>query len=79
MAVLDIVLDLAILSLPLPVIRGLQISARRKVSVAGIFLLGILWVGLAPHDHASPTNMLASLAASYPLQFGCIMRDIFLL
>lgn len=59
MAVLDIVLDLAILSLPLPVIRGLQISTQRKVSVAALFLLGILWVGLAPHDYAFPTNMLA--------------------
>ncbi|MCJ1417612.1 hypothetical protein MMC32_003956 [Xylographa parallela] len=44
MAVLDIVLDLAILSLPLPVIRSLQISTRRKVSVAAIFLLGIFCV-----------------------------------
>ena len=52
MAVLDIVLDLAILSLPLPVIRNLQISTRRKVSVAAIFLLGILWVDLSPHDYA---------------------------
>lgn len=36
----DIVLDLIILCLPLPVIRGLHMSTKRKWLVAGIFWLG---------------------------------------
>lgn len=39
---MDIVLDLIILCLPLPVIRSLQMDFRRKMSLLGIFWLGAL-------------------------------------
>ncbi|CAG8961582.1 hypothetical protein HYFRA_00006116 [Hymenoscyphus fraxineus] len=39
-AVLDITLDIAVLSLPLPVIKSLHMSSRKRWYVAGIFLLG---------------------------------------
>ncbi|KAF2836969.1 hypothetical protein M501DRAFT_211771 [Patellaria atrata CBS 101060] len=39
-AVLDIALDLAILSLPIPLIWSMCLSCRKRVYVAGVFLLG---------------------------------------
>lgn len=39
-AALEIAYDLAVLCFPLPMIRGLQISQRRKWSIVGIFWLG---------------------------------------
>lgn len=42
LTIADIALDLIILILPLPVIRGLQIDKKQKIHVAGIFLLGAL-------------------------------------
>ena len=44
MAALDVVLDVLVLTLPLPVIRGLKISFRKKISVMAIFWLGLLSV-----------------------------------
>lgn len=46
MAVLDFVFDLAILLLPLPVIKNLHIHKKRKYSLAGIFALGSMWVAM---------------------------------
>ncbi len=43
-AVLEVAYDLAVLCFPLPMIRGLQLSRRRKWSIVGIFWLGGLWV-----------------------------------
>jgi hypothetical protein len=40
MVALDIALDIAVLSLPLIVIRTLHMSLERKLYVSGIFLLG---------------------------------------
>ena len=40
-AAMDMVLDLIILSLPLPLIKNLHISTRRKV-----LLIGVLWLGV---------------------------------
>jgi len=42
LASVDIFLDIAVLSLPFPVIRRLQMSTVRKVYVTGVFLLGAL-------------------------------------
>ena len=42
MAASDVALDLTTLCLPLPIIRSLQISTRRKISLLGIFWLGFL-------------------------------------
>ena len=41
-AVLSLAGDICILALPLPMISQLQINHRRKVALAGIFLLGSL-------------------------------------
>ena len=40
MAILDLVFDIAILLLPLPVIRNIQIDNKRKYHIVGIFALG---------------------------------------
>jgi len=45
-AVVDVVLDLAVLSLPLPVIKRLQLSREKRLGVAAIFLLGALYESL---------------------------------
>lgn len=42
MATLDILLDVLTLLLPLPVIRGLHMSTKKKVQLACVFLLGFL-------------------------------------
>ena len=42
MAGIDIGLDIFTLLLPVPVIRSLQMSKRRKVSLLGVFSLGFL-------------------------------------
>ena len=42
MAALDVALDVLVLTLPLPVIRGLKISLKKKLSVMAIFWLGLL-------------------------------------
>ena len=41
-AAMDIALDIIILCLPIPVIRGLNMSTRRKFTLVGIFWLGAL-------------------------------------
>ena len=41
-AAIGLGLDLVILCLPLPVIRGLQMSFRRKIELLAIFWLGAL-------------------------------------
>ena len=38
----DIFLDTVILSLPLPMIKSLQLSTQRKILVTGVFWLGAL-------------------------------------
>ncbi|MCJ1409838.1 hypothetical protein MMC19_003921 [Ptychographa xylographoides] len=40
----DLVLDIAVLSLPLPVIKNLHLTTKRKISVACMFWLGIFCV-----------------------------------
>ena len=42
MSSIDLIFDLVILSLPLPVIKNLHLSLRRKWTLAGIFMLGFL-------------------------------------
>lgn len=44
MAVLDLVFDVAVISLPLPVLGSLQMNVKRKVSVIGLFCLGFIAV-----------------------------------
>jgi hypothetical protein len=43
-AVIDIILDVAILILPLRVIGSLNLATKKKITVAGIFMLGGLCV-----------------------------------
>ena len=42
MASIDIALDLVILALPIPVIKDLNMTSGRKISLVGIFMLGAL-------------------------------------
>ena len=42
MAATDIMLDITVLCLPLPVIGSLHMSRHRKVTITGVFWLGIL-------------------------------------
>lgn len=51
MASLDIALDIVVLCLPLPMIRNLKISTRRKLSLLGIFWLGLLYAAPSPPSH----------------------------
>jgi hypothetical protein len=44
MAVLDLLFDIAVLALPLPVIGTLQMDFQRKISVMGLFALGFMLV-----------------------------------
>ena len=44
MAILDLLLDIAIFCLPLPVIKNLQIYRKRKLSLIGMFALGLMYV-----------------------------------
>lgn len=41
-AAVDIFLDIAVLSLPFPVIKGLHMPTEKKLYVSGVFLLGAL-------------------------------------
>ena len=43
-AVLDILLDVGILAMPLPVILRLHMSRQKRLAIAGVFLLGALYV-----------------------------------
>ena len=43
-AITEVLGDIAILSLPYPQIRKLQMSGREKIGVAATFALGTLWV-----------------------------------
>lgn len=47
MNIIDIVLDAWILTLPIPVIRSLHMTPKRKIAVAGVFLLGALYISYA--------------------------------
>jgi hypothetical protein len=44
MSAIDVALDAIVLCLPIPMIRNLKISTRRKISLLGIFWLGLLYV-----------------------------------
>ena len=41
---IDVLLDAWILTLPMPVIKSLHMTPRKKVAVAGVFLLGALYI-----------------------------------
>lgn len=43
-AITDVLGDMAVLTLPYPCIRALQMSRREKVGLSAIFMLGTLWV-----------------------------------
>lgn len=48
-AIIDIVLDVGILALPLPVIGRLHMNRTKRWAVAGVFLLGALYEPLHYH------------------------------
>lgn len=51
-AITDVLGDIAILAMPYPCIRRLQMSSRVKVGISAIFLLGTLWVGFSSRAYA---------------------------
>jgi len=46
---MDIALDLIILCLPLTVIRSLNMNKKRRILLAGVFWLGLLYACWFPH------------------------------
>jgi hypothetical protein len=42
----DLIIDITILALPIPMIKSLRLDLKRKLSVAGIFSLGFLYGSL---------------------------------
>ncbi|KAL8721382.1 MAG: hypothetical protein Q9225_001929 [Loekoesia sp. 1 TL-2023] len=55
----DIITDLLIIAMPIPMIWSLQMSIRRKVAVSGMFLVGIFAIS------AGIARMVAYLVTSY--------------
>lgn len=47
---LNIILDLYILCLPIPIVWGLNVSSKKKLSILSIFMVGILWVLIHPEE-----------------------------
>ena len=47
---IDIVFDTWILCLPMPVIKSLHMTPRRKIGVACVFLLGALYISQPDDD-----------------------------
>lgn len=45
----DLIIDIIILILPIPMVKSLHLDLKRKVSVAGIFSLGFLYGPLLLH------------------------------
>lgn len=51
-AVIDIVIDLLIFALPVPMVLNLQVSTAHRIALAAIFGVGILYVGVPIHFHS---------------------------
>ena len=63
-SVTDIILDISILCLPAFFIRNLQISRGKKIGLAAIFGLGILYVPFFPAIPNRKSNL--NPAVSFP-------------
>lgn len=70
-AIIDIVLDVGILALPLPVIGRLHMNRTKRWAVAGVFLLGALYVDLISFSGCTLADSM--IAASYARLSGCTM------
>ena len=73
----DIVLDLFILCMPIPVIRSLQISTRRKWLLGGVFWLGALSV-VPDHPCEIPevlTNTSCVVASTVRFYYFVLFRQ----
>lgn len=61
--VINLIFDILILLMPIPVVLGLQLPTRGKIQVLGMFLLGAMYVIPAPplfRDAVSTNRSLAS-------------------
>lgn len=60
----NIITDFALLFLPLPMVKGLQMSLKKKFSVATIFATGALYVHQSPEsvDSTNTTNSICAIA-----------------
>ncbi len=64
-AIINVVGDVAVLSLPLPVVWGLHTSKNKKLSLSFLFLLGALYV--FPHRRRNnPSKHLVFLVSIIP-------------
>ncbi|RYC65093.1 hypothetical protein CHU98_g1121 [Xylaria longipes] len=57
-AVLDIALDLAVLITPLPAIRRLNLTLKKRIAISGVFLLGAFAQSLAVRTNSIRQNIL---------------------
>ena len=64
---IDIVFDAWILTLPMPIIKKLHMTSGRKIAVAGVFLLGALYVFSIVDVFVDFSN--ARIAAWSPLEY----------
>ena len=69
-AITDVLSDIAVLTLPYPCIRKLQMNRRFKVELTFIFLLGTLWVGPSPGAWAM--SIAGTLTRYRSLVFGVV-------
>lgn len=65
-AAINIFSDVLIISLPMPVIKGLNIPTKQKLALMGIFALGALYVYPNTQPSFPPANHHATAAASPP-------------
>lgn len=57
LAVSDLILDLLIFALPVPVVIQLRLPLRQKFAVGGIFLLGSVWVSSRSMQHIDDADL----------------------
>ena len=63
-AISNLLTDVIILLLPMPLVWRLQMTFKRKVALSGVVLLGSLWVPLRFHTHKS-LILLVSVSVAY--------------
>lgn len=73
-AVINLVVDISIFILPQKVIWSLQMSTKRRLGVAAVFAVGILYVDLAASYGIFVTDC-CNLGLLYRLAFGLPLRS----
>lgn len=73
MAISNLILDILILAIPIPMVWKLQMPRSRKVAVSGIFLLGALLV-----SSSKPTSLLHKILMRFKCHRRCSRQGLFL-